>query len=65
MDTNEEASLLHGSGINGKLVVVVCLIAAALIGVGMIGALTNAEVDESYVLPDATATEPAILPWSN
>ena len=66
MDSTEEASELHGKGVSGRLVVIGCLIAAALIALGMVGALTNAEVDESYVLPEGTPTATPvvpILPW--
>jgi hypothetical protein len=66
IDTTEEATELHGRGISGKLVVIVCLAAGALIGIGMIGALTNAEVDESYILPEGTPTvtpSAPIFPW--
>ena len=67
VDTNEEASELHGRGINGKIIVIGCLIAAALIAVGMMGALTNAEVDPSYILPEGTptATPRSTLPWGS
>ena len=65
IDTTEEAIALHGKSVSGKLVVIVCLTAAALIGVGMIGALTSTEVDESYILPEGTptATQTSNMPW--
>jgi hypothetical protein len=65
IDTTKEATELHGKGVSGKLVVIVCLVVAALIGIGMIGALTNTEVDASYELPSVspTATPRSSLPW--
>ena len=62
IDSTEEATELHGKGVSGRLVVIVCLVAAVIIGVGMIGALTNTEVDASYVLPEGTSTPTPVAP---
>ena len=63
---DEDPTLLHGRGVSGRFVVIACLFAAALIGLGMTYAMLTGEVDESYEPPVGTPTPTPIdslIPW--